>query len=209
MAGRSPSTGAPLPRSPGWTGNLVARWNDAVGAQDEVWHLGDFAVRPRPGRVAELLDALNGTKHPVLGNNDGLATTASGGWASIQHYAEIEVEGVHLVLCHYAFRTWRTMGRGWINLPATAMGASGYSRGSSTWVSMPGHPGRPADGDHRAEVRPGKAQGVRARPLTASMVVRANQQSPGKPGRQLRPGGAPGSMTKPPDGRIRSRTAPR
>jgi calcineurin-like phosphoesterase family protein len=37
-------------------------------------------------------------------------------WASVQPYAEIVVDGRLLVLCHYAFRTWRDMGRGAINL---------------------------------------------------------------------------------------------
>ena len=31
-------------------------------------------------------------------------------------YIEVEADGTALVLCHYAFRTWRGMGRGAINL---------------------------------------------------------------------------------------------
>ena len=39
------------------------------------------------------------------------------GWAgAAAHYAEAEVDGVGVVLCHYAFRTWRNMHRGWLNL---------------------------------------------------------------------------------------------
>ena len=38
------------------------------------------------------------------------------GWTSVQAYVELELEGVRLVLCHYAFRTWRDMGRGAWNL---------------------------------------------------------------------------------------------
>jgi calcineurin-like phosphoesterase family protein len=95
---------------------MVERWNRTVGPEDEVWHLGDFAVRQKPERIAELLRALHGTKHLIAGNNDTEATTAGGFWASVRDYAEIEVEGVHLVLCHYAFRTWRNMGKGWLNL---------------------------------------------------------------------------------------------
>lgn len=95
---------------------LMASWNAAVGAQDEVWHLGDFAVRPRPGQVAERLGALNGRKHLVIGNNDASDTIEAEGWASVRHYAELEVDGVALVLCHYPFRTWRDMGKGWVNL---------------------------------------------------------------------------------------------
>ena len=95
---------------------MVENWNAVVGAHDEVWHLGDFAVRQKPERVAELLHALNGTKHLITGNNDTEATTASGAWTSVRAYAEIAVDGFRLVLCHYAFRTWHNMGKGWLDL---------------------------------------------------------------------------------------------
>ena len=95
---------------------LVARWNERVGPGDTVWHLGDFALGPSPGRCAAILDALNGEKHLVSGNNDDAATLALGGWASVRHYAELVVEGRMLVLCHYAFRTWNGIGRGAVNL---------------------------------------------------------------------------------------------
>jgi len=95
---------------------LVARWNEAVTPEDEVWHLGDFALHVRPERIHELLGRLNGRKHLIAGNNDGPATLAAEGWASVQPYAELMLDGHGLVLCHYAFRTWKNMGRGWIDL---------------------------------------------------------------------------------------------
>ena len=95
---------------------MVASWNEAVRADDEVWHLGDFAVRQSATRMAALLDALAGAKHLVVGNNDGPATTGLGGWASVQHYAELETEGTLLILCHYPLRTWNRIGRGALNL---------------------------------------------------------------------------------------------
>lgn len=95
---------------------LIEAWNRVVGTDDEVWHLGDFALGPKRDRIRELLGALAGTKNLIVGNNDGPETLAAPGWASVGHYAEIEVEGRRLVLCHYAFRTWNRMGRGVINL---------------------------------------------------------------------------------------------
>ena len=94
---------------------LVALWNEAVGPDDEVWHLGDFA-RGTAERIGEFLASLNGVKHLVTGNNDAPATLEEPAWASVQAYAEVEVEGTKLVLCHYAFRTWKNMGRGWLDL---------------------------------------------------------------------------------------------
>ena len=95
---------------------LVERWNATVGPADVVWYLGDFAIRQRPPVVAELLARLNGHKHLVAGNNDPPSTRALDGWESVQSYLEIEADGIGLVLCHYPFRSWRGMGKGWVNL---------------------------------------------------------------------------------------------
>jgi calcineurin-like phosphoesterase family protein len=95
---------------------LLERWNETVGPSDEVWHLGDFAIRQPLHLVAELLGRLRGRKHLVPGNNDPPATIALAGWESVQPYAEIMVDEVSLVLCHYPFRSWRGMGKGWVNL---------------------------------------------------------------------------------------------
>jgi calcineurin-like phosphoesterase family protein len=95
---------------------LVEAWTSVVGPGDTVWHLGDFAVRPRPGQVPELLERLHGEKHLIAGNNDGPATRGYAAWASVQDYAEIELDGRRLVLCHYPLRSWNGMGRGAINL---------------------------------------------------------------------------------------------
>jgi calcineurin-like phosphoesterase family protein len=95
---------------------IVARWNKTVGGEDEVWHLGDFAIRQSAEAVAGWLARLNGRKHLVSGNNDPPATTGQSAWISVQPYAEIEVEGVSLVLCHYPFRSWRGMAKGSLDL---------------------------------------------------------------------------------------------
>jgi calcineurin-like phosphoesterase family protein len=93
---------------------MVERWNAAVAWDDEVWHLGDFAVRhPTPG---PLLDSLHGRKHLVTGNNDPAAVTGLPGWTSVDPYMELEIDGTPLVLCHYAFRTWRGVAKGALNL---------------------------------------------------------------------------------------------
>lgn len=121
---------------------LVERWNETVGAEDEVWHLGDFA-RDAGGRdLAALLAGLAGRKHLVAGNNDPPATRALYGWASVQPYAEIELDGVGLVLCHYPFRTWNGMGKGAVNLHGHSHGrlaplARQYDVGVDVWDYRP------------------------------------------------------------------------
>jgi calcineurin-like phosphoesterase family protein len=92
---------------------MTERWNAVVGANDEVWHLGDFA---RTANItARVLPVLNGRKHLVIGNNDAPAVLTLN-WMSVQLYAEITLDRIPLVLCHYPFRTWNGMGKGAINL---------------------------------------------------------------------------------------------
>jgi calcineurin-like phosphoesterase family protein len=95
---------------------IVERWNETVQPDDDVWHLGDFALRIGTEACAELLRSLNGRKHLVTGNNDPPEIAGLGEWASVQAYAEITVDARRLVLCHYAFRTWNGMAKGALNL---------------------------------------------------------------------------------------------
>ena len=106
----------PFGSVPEMDATMTERWNKAVRPDDEIWHLGDFAVRQKPARIAELLASLNGTKHLIRGNNDDAVVRSDPSWSSVQAYSEIVIGGTHFVLCHYAFRTWRNMGQGWINL---------------------------------------------------------------------------------------------
>jgi calcineurin-like phosphoesterase family protein len=93
---------------------LEAAWNGAVAPGDEVWHLGDFARRAADAPA--LLARLHGVKHLVRGNNDPPGTAAAEGWASVQDYAETEVDGRKLVLCHYPFRSWNGQHKGALDL---------------------------------------------------------------------------------------------
>lgn len=92
---------------------ITERWNAVVRAQDEVWHLGDFA---RTASIAaRVFPVLNGRKHLIVGNNDAPAVLTLR-WISVPSYAEIKVDGIPLVLCHYPFRTWKGMGKAAVNL---------------------------------------------------------------------------------------------
>ena len=121
---------------------LTARWNEVVSPADEVWHLGDFALHVDGPRIEELLAALRGRKHLITGNNDGPDTLGASGWASVQAYAEVQVDDRALVLCHYAFRTWKNMGRGWLDLHGHSHGllkrqTRQYDVGVDVWDYRP------------------------------------------------------------------------
>ncbi len=120
---------------------LISRWNEVVGPTDEIWHLGDFALGPPAQRFREIFAALNGTKHLIIGNNDG-PNTLQLGWASVQHYAEMTVDGRCLVLCHYPLRTWNGISRGWVNLHGHSHGRlppipKQYDVGVDVWEFRP------------------------------------------------------------------------
>src|SRR3546814_10663839 len=44
---------------------MIDRWNETVGAADEVWHLGDFAVRRGASDTAHITAATRGGKHLI------------------------------------------------------------------------------------------------------------------------------------------------
>jgi calcineurin-like phosphoesterase family protein len=95
---------------------IIVRWNETVGPDDDVWHLGDFALRTSAEAAAALLRRLNGRKHLIAGNNDPPEIAGLPGWSSVQAYAEVTADAHRLVLCHYAFRTWNGMAKGVLNL---------------------------------------------------------------------------------------------
>ena len=95
---------------------LVQQWNAVVQPDDEVWHLGDFALRTTAGEAAQLLRTLNGRKYLIVGNNDPPEIAGLPEWSGVQAYAEMTVGNCRLVLCHYAFRTWNGMAKGALNL---------------------------------------------------------------------------------------------
>ena len=94
--------------------SLVDGWNAVVAPDDEVWHLGDVARSLKA--AAAVLPRLHGRKRLLIGNNDPPAVVSLPDWASTAAYAEIELDGTRLVLCHYPFRSWNGMGRGALNL---------------------------------------------------------------------------------------------
>jgi calcineurin-like phosphoesterase family protein len=97
---------------------LVRRWNERVGPNDEVYHLGDFALGQRE-QAERILDRLNGTKYLILGNHDSAASNCRNKFKWIKEYHELKVpdaecpNGVRrIVLFHYAMRVWRSDFRG-------------------------------------------------------------------------------------------------
>lgn len=94
---------------------LVARWNETVGPDDDLWHLGDFAAGASRARCAELFARLNGRKRLVQGNHD-TRRVLNLPWLAVADHARITLnEGGtswRLFLAHYAHRAWPGLWRG-------------------------------------------------------------------------------------------------
>lgn len=95
---------------------MIARWNMAVGRDDVVWHLGDFAVRANPSRMQSLFSSLNGRKRLIVGNHDDEDTLRLG-WDELHREAvRITEDGHRLLLGHYPLLEWDGFWRGVIHL---------------------------------------------------------------------------------------------
>ena len=83
---------------------IVANWNEVVGMDDTVFHLGDFCL----GGAAEwtrFLDRLNGKIYLILGNHD-LKNIRQGFLGRFEHVTmqmRIEIGKRKIYLCHYPF----------------------------------------------------------------------------------------------------------
>lgn len=91
---------------------IIARHNAVVGPRDIVYFLGDFCFRTSdPSRFVK---RLNGQLHLLRGNHDRLqdAGWLEAGFKGVygDHknpaVVQVRVDGVRLVLCHYAMLTW-------------------------------------------------------------------------------------------------------
>ena len=97
---------------------LIRRWNERIGPEDEVYHLGDFAMS-RGEAFDRIAERLNGTKDLIVGNHESSALNNRRWFKWIKEYYELKVpdsectNGVRrVILFHYAMRVWRSDFRG-------------------------------------------------------------------------------------------------
>lgn len=93
---------------------LMANWNEVVGEDDVVYHLGDFAMGPS-GRVREILERLNGRIRLCEGSHEqsALAKGNRGVFEAVAdgYYLTFEDEGGDrlpggIFLSHYLHKTF-------------------------------------------------------------------------------------------------------
>jgi calcineurin-like phosphoesterase family protein len=94
---------------------IIANYNAVVQPNDEVWCLGDFAFRYRREQLETIFDQLHGHKHLIKGNHDDKYVFRLP-WQSQADYADIKIDGRHVVLCHYAIIQWNRSRYGAVHL---------------------------------------------------------------------------------------------
>jgi calcineurin-like phosphoesterase family protein len=96
---------------------LIANWNAHVQPEDEVYHLGDFALAD-PAYCRKILSRLQGRIHLVTGNHEKAALACTDQFVWVKDYHELHVERPDsprkqaVVLFHYAMRVWNASHHG-------------------------------------------------------------------------------------------------
>ena len=109
---------------------IIARHNELVAPNDEVYDLGDFAYRCPPEHASDCLRRLNGRRTMLWGNHDkplrqalrqgllddlvqsGRVTFVGDPDPRFQTGLRVVIDGQRIVLGHYAQRTWQGAFRG-------------------------------------------------------------------------------------------------
>lgn len=133
---------------------LIERWNEVVRPNDEVFHLGDFALT-KPGRILETLNRLNGRLSLVLGNHDRPFTRLpylSDKLHFCGHYRQLDYRGVKIKLFHFPIESWHHWDRGSWHLHGHSHGKTAHRGKRRVDVGVDCWGYRPVSFDELADV---------------------------------------------------------
>jgi calcineurin-like phosphoesterase family protein len=95
--------------------SMIRNWNEVVGINDNVYHIGDFSFADKE-KTMRLIDRLNGNIHFVYGNHDKVIRRSAelqSRFVWCKEVAEIDVDDPdapkgkrRIFLSHYAHRVW-------------------------------------------------------------------------------------------------------
>ncbi len=110
---------------------MVKKWNEKVGPDDEVYHLGDVGLCSS-GKLRKILDQLHGKIYLINGNHEKSAQACHSRFEWIKDYFELTIKDEEfergeqlIVLFHYAIKEWNASHWGTYHL-------YGHSHGSLT-----------------------------------------------------------------------------
>jgi len=95
---------------------LVENFNKLIMSNDTIYHDGDWSFGGFD-QIEEFWQRLNCKNiHLILGNHDHHIERNRDNiqrlFKSVQHYKEIRIHGVDIILCHYAMRVWNKSHKG-------------------------------------------------------------------------------------------------
>ncbi len=90
---------------------LIENWNATVGSRDDIYILGDFALRLEMSTIHALLEQLKGRKHLIFGNHDHEIARHRYYFrdvlCSMNSLFMMRISGDRrLLLCHYPLMYW-------------------------------------------------------------------------------------------------------
>lgn len=92
---------------------LIDHWNSLVGANDVIFHLGDFSFAGKE-RTEHIISRLNGNIVWIRGNHDYKVFQRI--HAKTYDYLEVKYDGKKVCMCHYPMASWNQQGRGSVML---------------------------------------------------------------------------------------------
>lgn len=93
---------------------MIAKWNSQVKNDDTVYLLGDVFFH-KLDTALKIIRRLNGKIHLIWGNHDQVIAKnpeLQAEFASVQHYLDLTIDGVAIVLFHFPIYEWNKMHRG-------------------------------------------------------------------------------------------------
>jgi calcineurin-like phosphoesterase family protein len=97
---------------------LIKNWNDVVGKDDRVFHLGDFAFERDLNRLAFLRSRLNGRIILIRGNHDEHTDDdyKLAGFDEVYRLYDENIHNSKWVFSHYQMTTWNCSHKGSFHL---------------------------------------------------------------------------------------------
>lgn len=105
---------------------MIQRHNARVSPGDEVFMLGDFALKMQPNDVNHVISRLNGHKHLIVGNHDTKNVKKYRGFASVQPYLEKRIDGIKVCMMHFPILAWNRKHYGSFHLHGHSHGKQNY-----------------------------------------------------------------------------------
>lgn len=100
------------------TEDMIEQWNEVVGPNDTVWHLGDFVFTRDFQSVEYIMSKLHGRIHFVWGNHDHILsdnyrrTCELFEFIAEDSYYYVRINGQKITMCHYPMQSWKNSHHG-------------------------------------------------------------------------------------------------